>query len=104
MNDILLSQQAKNLSLMMSGARERYGKDSSEYIQKREELRALIKWSFDFAIKAQTDWRTKCSKRIQRNNHHDSWAIRERYVRGRGSWSDYYTPEHLRIWKEYNQK
>ena len=30
---------------------------------------------------SQSNWRTKCSRRPQRNNHHDSWSIREGYCR-----------------------
>lgn len=29
----------------------------------------------------QRDWQTKVSRRPQRGNHHDSWSIREKYVR-----------------------
>lgn len=100
---ILLSEQAKSLSLEMTGARVRYGSESPEYRSKREKLRALLKWSFDFSQSAQTDWMTKCSKRIARNNHHDSWAIRESYVRG-GHWTDYYKPEHREMWAERHKK
>ena len=35
----------------------------------------------------QADRRTKCSRRPQRNNHHDSWSIREKYARV--NWSHY---------------
>ena len=35
---------------------------------------------------AQADWRTRCSRRPQRNNHYDSWGIREKYVRC--TWDD----------------
>lgn len=37
----------------------------------------------------QTDWRTKCSRRPQRNNHHDSWSIREGYTRVNRSYSEF---------------
>ena len=36
---------------------------------------------------SQAEWRTKCSRRPQRNNHHDSWSIREGYTR---VWRGYY--------------
>jgi hypothetical protein len=29
----------------------------------------------------QRKWQTKVSRRPQRGNHHDSWSIREKYVR-----------------------
>lgn len=31
----------------------------------------------------QRQWQARVSRRPQRGNHHDSWAIRERYVTGR---------------------
>lgn len=31
----------------------------------------------------QRKWQTKVSRRPQRGNHHDSWAIREKYVTGK---------------------
>jgi hypothetical protein len=34
----------------------------------------------------QASWRTKCSRRPQRNNHYDSWGIREKYARC--TWDD----------------
>jgi hypothetical protein len=37
----------------------------------------------------QADWRTKCSRRPQRNNHHDSWSIREGYARVNRSYSSF---------------
>jgi hypothetical protein len=37
----------------------------------------------------QADWRTKCSRRPQRNNHHDSWSIREGYTRVNRSYSSF---------------
>lgn len=38
---------------------------------------------------SQAEWRTKCSRRPQRNNHHDSWSIREGYTRVWRSWSSF---------------
>lgn len=37
----------------------------------------------------QVEWRTKCSRRPQRNNHHDSWSIREGYTRVNRSYSSF---------------
>lgn len=37
----------------------------------------------------QADWRTKCSRRPQRNNHHDTWSIREGYCRVDRSYSNF---------------
>lgn len=37
----------------------------------------------------QAEWRTRCSRRPQRNNHHDSWSIREKYARATLSHYDY---------------
>lgn len=34
------------------------------------------------AILTQREWQTKVSRRPARGRHHDSWAIREQYVRG----------------------
>lgn len=43
-------------------------------LRKREEIRARnARWSWG--------WGTRVSRRAQRGNHHDSWAIRESYVR-----------------------
>ena len=36
----------------------------------------------------QREWQSKVSRRPQRTRHHDSWALRESYVRG-GSYGDY---------------
>jgi len=30
----------------------------------------------------QRHWQSKVSRRPQRGNHHDSWSIREKYIRG----------------------
>lgn len=38
---------------------------------------------------SQAEWRTKCSRRPQRNNHHDSWSIREGYARVLRSWYNF---------------
>jgi hypothetical protein len=38
---------------------------------------------------SQAEWRTKCSRRPQRNNHHDSWSIREGYTRVWRSYSEF---------------
>lgn len=38
--------------------------------------------------RCQRDWQSKVSRRPARGAHHDSWAIRESYVRG-GSSADY---------------
>lgn len=32
-------------------------------------------------VLVQRDWQTKVSRRPQRGRHHDSWTIREKYVR-----------------------
>jgi hypothetical protein len=34
-----------------------------------------------YLLLSQRKWQTNVSHRPQRGNHHDSWAIRERYVR-----------------------
>lgn len=34
-----------------------------------------------WVTRTQRDWQTKVSRRPQRGNHHDSWSIREGYVR-----------------------
>lgn len=36
----------------------------------------------------QRQWQSKISRRPQRTRHHDSWSLREKYVRG-GNYSDY---------------
>ena len=40
-------------------------------------------WMRDLTLR-QRSWGTRVSRRPQRGNHHDSWAIRERYVRCTG--------------------
>ena len=35
-------------------------------------------------VLTQRDWQSKVSRRPQRGRHHDSWAIREKYVRCAG--------------------
>lgn len=43
-------------------------------LAERAQWRALLgKW--------QREWQSRTSRRPQRGRHHDSWAIRERYVR-----------------------
>lgn len=42
----------------------------------------------------QQNWRTRVSRRAQRNVHHDSWAIRENYVRQGNGYRDYYSLGH----------
>lgn len=37
----------------------------------------------------QRKWQARVSRRPKRGNHHDSWAIREQYVRCHGSYHDY---------------
>jgi hypothetical protein len=37
----------------------------------------------------QRKWGTKVSRRVARGNHHDSWAIREGYMRCSGRYGDY---------------
>lgn len=44
---------------------------------RRQNLRGMIL--------IQRDWGTKVSRRPQRGNHHDSWAMREAYVRADGT-------------------
>jgi hypothetical protein len=48
----------------------------------------------------QREWQSKISRRPQRTKHHDSWALRESYVRG-GKWTDYLptpgSPERVRF-------
>jgi hypothetical protein len=46
----------------------------------------------------QRTWQTRVSRRPMRGNHHDSWAIRESYVRG-GNWTD-----HMQHSKEYKER
>lgn len=38
----------------------------------------------------QRAWQSRCSRRVVRNNHHDSWAAREGYVRCSDERRDYY--------------
>lgn len=42
----------------------------------------------------QREWGSKVSNRPGRGNHHDSWAMRESYVRCHGSYSDYLAYAH----------
>ena len=95
---LLVSKQAKDLALAIAGARAKYGEESSELDKARESLRQLIRWNLEWHTITQSKWRVNCSRRIARNNHHDSWAIREKYARCSGDWSDYYDPTHRAIW------
>lgn len=45
----------------------------------------------------QRNWQSRGSRRAQRNNHHDSWAIRENYVRQGNGYRDYYSLGHALI-------
>lgn len=75
--------------------------DALAYVmdQRRAEKRTLLL--------RQLDWRTKTSRRVQRNRHHDSAAIRESYCRihfyavaGR-SWTTH-LPWSRPIWQAYH--
>ena len=101
---ILMTKQAKELSLMVSGARARYGEGSPELAQAKQALRELMRNNLNWWINTQSEWRVRCSRRIARNNHHDSWAIRETYARCAGSWVKYYDPSHRAIWQARRQK
>lgn len=53
--------------------------ESAEFLAVyRAERRRWLIW----LTTTQRDWQTKVSRRPQRGRHHDSWAIRERYMRG----------------------
>lgn len=50
-----------------------------------------------YILLTQQNWRTRGSRRPQRNAHHDSWAIRENYVRQGNGYRDYYSLGHALI-------
>lgn len=54
-------------------------------IDREAEVRAIIlarrREHLVWLTLVQRDWQTKVSRRPQRGRHHDSWTIRERYVR-----------------------
>ena len=56
-------------------------------LERRAEQRARV-------AAYQQRWQHKVPRRPQRGNHHDSWAIRESYVRGGGSYIAYYATGH----------
>jgi len=68
--------------------------------EKKEIMRIIIEerseW-VNWLSHVQRNWQTKCSRRVVRNNHHDSWAIRESAVRCSGTYSDF-MPYSKPIW------
>lgn len=42
------------------------------------------RWWLEERTRSQRRWQSKVSRRPQRGRHHDSWAIREKYVRCTG--------------------
>lgn len=69
-----LKATAFALRLAKSLSPDVYANVLAHAIQGRAEWR---KWK----LMTQRDWQTKVSRRPARGNHHDSWSIRERYVR-----------------------
>ena len=76
----------KQLALALTAIRA-IGPDAYEYALAI--VRAIRKDGLTTATTRQREWGTRVSKRPGRGNHHDSWAIREGYVRGHGYYADY---------------
>ena len=71
-------------AMMIRSARDE--NERSEIIRIILEERAIWKvWIQE----TQRKWQANCSRRVVRNNHHDSWATREAYVRCSGSYHDH---------------
>lgn len=59
----------------------RLGKQEGYYDEVAAFIMRLHRHRLDSMTMLQRDWQTKVSRRPQRGRHHDSWSIRERYVR-----------------------
>ncbi len=70
---------ARQLVIALVGVREALGSDAHAFgvelalACRKDMLRRDTLW--------QREWGTKVSRRPARGNHHDSWSIRERYMR-----------------------
>lgn len=77
---------SKQLALALRAVRA-MGQDAYEYAlaivlaNRQGALATATAW--------QREWGSRVSKRPGRGNHHDSWAIREKYIRCHGSDTDY---------------
>ena len=70
-------------SLMLRAAQDQFDK---AYIQ--QAILCARQQHLAWKTRTQRHWQSSVSRRPQRTRHHDSWAIRESYVRG-GSYTDY---------------
>jgi hypothetical protein len=66
---------------------------SAKNTDKYESVRRMIldarsEW-VDYLSRSQRGWQSKVSNKPWKGNHHDSWAMREGYVRCHGSYTDY---------------
>ena len=85
---------AKELAIALKGIKS-MGSDAYAYatqvalVARKSTLQRDTLW--------QRQWGTKVSKRIGRGNHHDSWSIREGYVRCSGHYADYLEFAHSKL-------
>ena len=73
----------------MAGALWKYFKGTPAQENFLEAYKRVQARKLENQIGSQATWRTRCSRRPQRNNHHDSWSIREGYTRVNRSYSNF---------------
>jgi hypothetical protein len=67
----------------------RSARNPFEYVRiRRMVMDARASWKVEEQLR-QRNWGSKVSRRPQRGNHHDSWAIREAYMRCKGDYMDH---------------
>ena len=79
---------ARQLVITLAGIK---GMGSDAYAYATELALACRKDTLRRATEWQREWGSKVSRRVARGNHHDSWSIREGYVRcaGAGRYANY---------------
>ena len=77
---------ARQLVIALAGIK---GMGSDAYAYGVELALAARKATLRRATERQREWGTKVSRRVVRGNHHDSWSMREGYVRCSGHYIDY---------------
>jgi hypothetical protein len=86
---VLANLEDKLYDREMAGALWKYFKDTPERDAFLEAYKRVQARKIKRDAAWQAEWRTRCSRRPQRNNHHDSWSIREKYARATLSHYDY---------------
>jgi hypothetical protein len=70
---------------------------------RREVIRGALdgrRYWLNWTTATAREWGRKCSRRPARNNHHDSWTAREKYVRGCDRLPASDVARAARVWEE----